>query len=260
MPVGRGMKQLLVGSVFGPTERSRTWLKLQRQFLSKTTDSYDHVVFLNGHDASLYRGVKVIGRLAENPAARGRHLPHVIGLQALLAYFRSHPYQHYLILDSDCFPIVPGWLDHLNSMMELVGQQIAAPFRTENLDIFPHPCAFFVKGKAVHDPRINFRPRLIRNLLGTKCADPGPAIPRTLCFPLIRSNARNPHPIFSAVYHHLFYHHGCGSRPTAGRVIKLGYVDHIVSPSAHRRIEQRLYHRLVKDPAAFISWLTGGYA
>lgn len=251
------MKQLLVGSVFGPTERSRTWLKLQRRFLAKTTDAYDHVVFVNSDDLSPYRGVKVIGRSAVDPTALHRRHPHVVGLRALLGYFRRHRYRHYLILDSDCFPISKGWLAQLKLMMEASGQKIAAPFRTENLDIFPHPCAFFIKGAAVRDRRIDFYPRVIKNLMGVGSLDPGTAIPRTKCFPLVRSNARNPHPIFAAIYHHLFYHHGCGSRRAAGRAIKLGYLDHIVPRDAHERIERRLYRRLVKNPDAFISWLRG---
>jgi len=254
------MKQLLVGSVFGPTERSRTWLRLQRQFLAKTTDSYDHVVFVNGNDLSPYRGVKVIGRSEEDPTALHRRHPHVAGLRALLAYFRRHRYKHYLILDSDCFPIAKGWLAHLQSTMKMTGHKIAAPLRTENLDIFPHPCAFYIRGSAVRDPSIDFHPRVKKNLMGIRSLDPGMAIPRTKCFPLMRSNARNPHPIFAAIYHHLFYHHGCGSRRASGRAIKLGYLDHIVPRDAHARIEQQLYRRLVKNPDAFISWLTGRIA
>ena len=250
------MKQLLVGSVFGPTERNGTWLKLQRHFLSKTTDAYDHVVFLNGHDVARCRGVKVIGRL-EVAAKRGGARRHVMGLMALLAYFRSHPYRHYLILDSDCFPIAKGWLERLNQMMEPTGRKIAAPFRTEYCDIFPHPCAFYINGACIHDSQIDFKLRLTRNLRGTRLRNPGAAIPRTKCFPLVRSNVRNPHPLFSAVYHHLFYHHTCGSRNATERIIDLGYLDHIVPRDAHRKIERRLYHRLVKDPDAFISWLTG---
>jgi len=239
-----------VGSVFGPTERNRVWLKLQQRFLKMTTDSFDYVAYLNNADRRLFSEVNVIGYSTER--YEGSCNPHANGLNKILSYFRKHPYRYYLLLDSDCFPVTKGWINILLSQMELGEWKMAAPIRTENLDLFPHPCAFFIKGEAIHDPAINFKPKTTTNLLGFGAWDPGAAISLKKCFPLLRSNVYNPHPLFAAIYHHLFYHHSSGSRVPNSRVLRYGYLDSRISRTSHARIEKDLYRRLTKNPSRFI--------
>jgi len=244
------MKPLLVGSVFGPTVRNKVWLKLQQQFLKKTTDSFDYVAYLNNADRDLFSEVKVIGY--STTEWKGNLHPHANALNRILSYFRKHPYRYYLILDSDCFPVTRGWLNMLTSQMEVGGWKIAAPIRTENLDLFPHPCAFFINGEAIHDLAIDFKPKSIKNLLGWGAWDPGTAIPLEKCFPLLRSNVYNPHPLFAGIYHDLFYHHACGSRVPHSRLLRSGYLHYRIPQTAHARIEKDLYRGLIKNPSRFI--------
>ena len=74
--------------------------------------------------------------------------------------------------------------------------------------------------------------------------------------PLLRSNLRNPHPIAAAVYNHLFYHHGAGSRAFAFRAIdKFGYYAHWREQDDPAEADA-LLQALFADPDGFIRGLT----
>src|SRR5262249_8957286 len=147
-----------------------------------------------------------------------------ITLKTLLEYARSRPYAHYLILDSDAFPVRRGWLDWL---LRKMGEcRFAAPVRCENLDTFPHPCALFIKVEAIGD-EFDFSPGFAyRNLLREPVLDTATGLNRDHWFPLVRTNRLNVHPVLAALYYDLFYHHGAGSRQGLLRSVKQGYYEH----------------------------------
>lgn len=52
--------------------------------------------------------------------------------------------------------------------MNTYKKMLAAPYRTENLDLFPHPCATFLKGTFISDSRLCFDTgHETKNLLGS---------------------------------------------------------------------------------------------
>jgi hypothetical protein len=245
------MKRLLVASVYAQSERNAVWLSLQRRFLARTTADYDHAVFLNREDGALFRGCLVIGRDAGGEEGSEEHAN---ALRQVLSYCQAHRYEGYLILDSDCFPVA-DWQERLAGLMGRF--PLAAAVRVENFDLFPHPCAFFVRGDAIAEPYLDFAVTPHRNLLGEELRDTACAIPLGQCFPLLRSNVWNPHPIFAGVYGHMFYHHGAGSRASVTRGLLSGYYDHILPPAARPDVEGALFRRLVRRPEAFVSRLLG---
>jgi hypothetical protein len=248
------MKDVLVASVFASSPRNETWLHLQRSFLRQTTASYDHAVYLNHCDWSdSFRESLIIGSRSEKTrTGPGKQsADHAAALTEVFRYFRDHPdYSYYLLLDSDCFPVRRGWLRLLVRRMKRF--QFAAPIRSENLEDFPHPCALFLTKAALERPW-NLAVTPGRNLLGKPFVDLGCSLPTEGWYPLLRTNVYNPHPVLAAIYKHLFYHHGAGSRQLYFRAER--YYDHI---DDHARVEAEIYARLVADPAKFISDLMGG--
>lgn len=286
------MKPLLIGSVFAPSERNAKWYELQMSYLRRTVSSFEHLVVANRIDSSLFKESKaLVGRpLPAGPGLARRKLAavlrrcsraprawklwgthcwteHAWALTQLLEYFHANPgYDNYLILDSDAFPFKDGWLDALLAVMTAKGdraeKQFAAVVRTDNLDTFPHPCVFFIKGAFLRRSAFSFKPRSYTNLAGDHAVDVGAGISPThrgvhVFLPLLRSNVFNAHPILGGIYGGMFYHHGAGSRGLALRMVDDGYYDHIIPRGAHERIEQGLYRELCHDPEALLARLTG---
>lgn len=251
------MKKILIGSVFGPSERNQTWYDLQLEFLNKTTNcKFDHVVFLSGADKKIFSSSQIIGEVEntweplEVEGKTENFCPHILGVQTIIKHFHREGYDHCLILDSDCFPIQNDW--HEKLLEKMGGKSYAAPIRTENLDVFPHPSAFFIKTLC----GVRFKPtQWIKNLLGEDVLDNGSCIPMDETFPLMRTNKYNPHPIFAGIYYDMFYHHCCGSRTPDTRSTKSGYYDILMSQEEHVRIEQYLFEALKKNPSAFLKKL-----
>jgi hypothetical protein len=241
--------KLLVLSVFAQSPRNTHWIKFHYHFLDQTSPAYDHVVYLHRADPALFPRSQVLGSVETNGPA-----PEVHGelLQILLEYARTVAYDYYLFLDSDAFPVTPDWLSALVARMG--DAPFAAPVRFENLDLFPHPCAFFVRGENVHRQELDFRVGPIGNLLQQTVQDPGCRIPLSMCYPLVRTNVFNPHPLLAALYGHWFYHHGCGSRAFAMRsATTYKYYDHVVTD--HANLEAALFKALTSAPDAFIQRL-----
>ncbi len=248
-------KELLVTSIFAPSEYNKTWYQLQKQFIARTTRaSYDYGIITNGISSDLFEAGDVLHSFSQNEQ-------HSKALYWLLDYARKHEYKNYLFLDSDCFPVRAGWYQILNRQMERFGRKISAPYRTENLDVFPHPCAMFIKGDFIHDARINLEKQVpMRNLLNEQISDVGTGMSSIteLIMPLLRTNVVNPHPLACAIYHHLFYHHGAGSRGFHFRLSKkYGYTDHWYDRSKQHKHGQFLYQQLTKNPEKFIAYLSG---
>ena len=71
--------------------------------------------------------------------------------------------------------------------------------------------------------------------------------------PLMRTNCVNKHPVAAAVYHHLFYHHGAGSRNFEFRVMdKYGYCDHWWNKNGDEKLAEQLRTDLFENPEKFM--------
>lgn len=248
--------KLLIASVYAPSEWNSQWYGLQQQFLTEMTPHtpFEFAVLLNGIEArELPVGANIIGKNSDN-------LGHSAAMRQIVDFFRaSEGFTHFLFLDSDCFPIHNRWFETLTEQMSQFGKHFAAPVRTENLDRFPHPCAFLCDSQGIDDHRINFDIGYEdTNILGEPVKDVGnamlPLLPEIL--PLLRTNLVNLHPVAAGVYHHLFYHHGAGSREIGFRVIgKYGYYDHWWEKENDTVLAGQLRNTLFKDPHGFLSLL-----
>jgi hypothetical protein len=250
------MKRLLILTAYGAVHfgdyasRNATWARLQRQFIETTTADYDYAVYLNRTERTLFDHAIIIGENSQ-PIS---HLETLRTLNERLVFARANPYENYLILDSDAFPVREGWLELL---LERMGpRRFAAPVRFENLDTFPHQCALFIKGEAINDP-FEFTPEMrYQNLLKERHLEVSTGLSMEQCFPLVRTNRYNVHPILAGVYYDMFYHHGAGSRRAYLRpMMSSGYYDHLVPD--HLDQEEPLFQELAKDPVAFIARLRG---
>jgi hypothetical protein len=239
------VSSLLVASVFAGHVNDGFWLRLQREELARTTGAFDHAVFLNGADERLFDGSIVIG---SNPEPRTFSEGHADALAEITRYCRAHSYDRFLILDSDAFPVRSGWIDILDAALERTGKGFAAPIRTENLDLFAHPSIFYTRSVEM----IGFALRPATNLLGQEVVDLVAGTDSSRWFPLVKTNRVSPHPLLSAIYFDLFYHHGCGSRNFLMRGVRSGYYDHIVGGSA---APENLFDRLAADPRCFVESL-----
>ncbi|QEY17327.1 hypothetical protein D0C16_15875 [Cellvibrio sp. KY-GH-1] len=249
--------KLLVASVYAPSEWNGQWYELQRQFLKETTQhtSFEFAVLLNGIDRNeLPADANIIGK---NPGNTG----HSAAMRQVVDFFRANDdFTHFLFLDSDCFPIHNRWFETLTEQMSHFGKHFAAPVRTENLDRFPHPCAFLCDSKGLDDRRVNFDIGYEdTNILGELVKDVGnamlPLMPDIL--PMLRTNLVNLHPVAAGVYHHLFYHHGAGSRNFEFRVVnKYGYYNHWWKKEGDEVLADQLREALFKDPQGFLALLT----
>ena len=249
--------RIRIASVHGPSPWNRQWLALQDDFLRRCGEGVEieFGVFLNGTDLDVAgTQASIIGRSAHN-------LGHAAALQEIFEHFRTdwRGADGYLLLDSDCFPIRPRWLHELVALMARHRKSFAAPVRFENLEPYPHPCALYIDGAALDDPRLRIDGSTSAdNLLGAPVKDVGAGLLpiRGDLLPLLRSNLRNPHPIAAAVYNHLFYHHGAGSRAFAFRAIdKFGYYAHWREQDDPAEADA-LLQALFADPDGFIRGLT----
>ena len=172
------MKDLLIVSTYGQ-EAIRDWREIQWHFIDKYTHcDYDYAVWL--HDIRSdkpFRFTNVIGRSEGNLLYALPEMFHQI-----YYHFRHNPYKNYLLLDSDCFPVKHDWYEHLVNSMELVDKWYAAPVRTDNLDVFPHPCALFIRGEHINKHLFTFRRQstYIPSLKGEEVFDIGTAF-KTYC-------------------------------------------------------------------------------
>lgn len=243
---------LLVTSIYAPSPENARWYELQRRFIARnTTVEHEFRVILNGVSARELPGADVS---FANPTNEG----HEKALGQLLASLHDQPHAWFLILDSDCFPIAPGWHEVLSAQLQRFHKSIAAPVRAENLDLFPHPCAVFFGAAALRSGLLDFSKSATRNLLGEEVVDVGTAMAGASLLPLLRTNAINLHPVAAAIYHHLFYHHGAGSRDFAFRVLrKFGYYDHWFDSQRGDEHQRYLLGELLRDPEAFVETLAG---
>lgn len=229
---------LLVMSVYN--RASLHWMPLQKQFLDSTTKAFKFVVFLNHvENNELLENIEVVGI---NREEHHESIEHLLGLRELLRFARTTDYRHYLILDSDCFPIIP-WQTILNPYLTIYDSVNAV--RAENCSAFPHPCICYF-----NDPiKLNFEIKDNRDFKGDVKRD-------IICtsqkyFPLLRTNRRNRHLLAAAIYFDLFYHHGCGSRDFYMR--GLDYYQNLIVENEN---PNRLREELFANPVKFLKTLT----
>jgi hypothetical protein len=266
------VKKLLIGSVYSPCDRNPVWLGLQQRFLSESCKvDFDLTVFLNRVDDALFKekGVTVAGKSDVNQPDMCRE--HAGALNQLVGFMREETgrYENFLLLDSDAFPFQDNWLERLLAWMKeddfLEEKLFAAPCRAENLDAFPHPCAFFMRGRFLkdHGHRLDFGPAHHVNFSGFHFDDVGCGNPTVYdgkhrWLPLLRTNVWSPHPVLSAIYGGIFYHHGSGSRPLELRSVALRTYDNQFPRYQHGDTERQLYLEISRNPRIYIRQLLGG--
>lgn len=249
---------MLVVSVFFGSERNPNWINLQLEFLKKNTHCpFDHAVVLNEEPRlDLFTESKIIKSF--EPHSEGAFITiHALpAFNAAIEYMRSQSnnYNQFLLLDSDSFPIAKNWDQLLNNVM--LEKNIAAPVRVENLDLFPHPSAIFMRKIGLEEDVLFYMKRRM-NLEGELIFDASIGEPVHKTFPLVRSNVYNYHPLFSAIYFGMFYHHGCGSRPGHTRMSKYFSQSQGVDKIRDQDISEKLYQQLISDPDKHIRILLG---
>jgi len=246
------MKNLLIVSTFGP-DATADWKDIQQCFIDRYTTNYDYAVYLHEVEESAFDDCKILGR---TEGVLLHALPEMFN--NIYKYFRTHEYENYLLLDSDCFPIKHNWQKKLNKVMG--DKWYAAPVRTDNLDTFPHPCALYIKGEHVAKPIFSFdrKVNFMQNLRGEEVFDIGTGFKtefdgQHILFPLVRSNFLNAHPMLAAIYGDMFYHHGAGSRTPFFR--STSYWRSLVSD--YEEAGQRCFDWVQEDPDGFIAMLRG---
>lgn len=242
----------LILSVHIQHRQSAHWRSLQPRFVADTAGDYEYGVIVNGDDPSLYSNV-----VSHLPSL----IPHRHGIAEALRIFRAHRHRfsHFLLLDSDCWPVRPDWQEILNDLM---GEQYlyAAPMRVENFDRFPHPCAFYMRSDFLD--QVDFGFDRAANLLGVGVSDVGAAMPQVvggdqIWYPLLKTNYLSPHPLYASVYGDLFYHHCAGSRGLGFRGNSFRFYDHVLDRADHRKIYKRVTAQLLSRPRRFIDNLRG---
>lgn len=236
---------LAVGSVFSGGGHNQQWLEMQLAALDRTTDGYEHFVYLNQADPEIFTRSTIIGRSGEKREATPSHLE---GLHALRDAFRARSHKRYLILDSDCFPVGENWVALLDQAMAIAGKRFAAPARVENLHFFPHPAVLYTTDAGC----IDFAVEEGANFLGEKFSDIACDGPRDAWFPLLKTNRLSPHLFLAAIYYDMFYHHGCGTRPFGMRPATISYYNHLW---ARRDDAAVLFDRVMLERERFVQSL-----
>lgn len=248
--------KLLIMTVYAPSEYNEHWYRLQKHFIQKNTlIPYDFKIIVNDVHRNLFEENEIV-------KINDHNIGHPAAIEQILTYMREHNnYNHYLILDSDCFPVRAGWHKILDKQMKQFDKSIAAPIRYENLDIFPHPCVVYINKEEISNNNINFNYAKIKNLLGDEIDEVGGLMTRVASnvFPLLRTNRLNIHPVASGIYHHLFYHHGAGSRGFEFRILKkYGLYDHWIPMKEQENFGERIMSALIRNPEDFIDRLMYG--
>lgn len=248
---------LLIMSVYAPSTYNPYWYELQKKFIKRTTlVPYDFKIIVNNVDAKLFDEEDIIRINKEN-------IGHPAAINQIFSFMkREKLYTRYLLLDSDCFPVRAGWHNILDKQMTEFNKTIAAPIRYENLDMFPHPCVVYMNDKGLNNIGLSFDYAMVDNLLGDKIDEVGGLMVKITKYilPLLRTNRVNLHPVAGAIYHHLFYHHGAGSRGFDFRLLKkYEYYNHWIDNKNQEKFGDDLMVALISDPNSYIDKLMYGY-
>ncbi|MHA1290888.1 MAG: hypothetical protein ACTSPB_26175, partial [Candidatus Thorarchaeota archaeon] len=248
--------KICVASAHTKCDRSNLWRKLQWKFLSENTKTeFKYYVIANNINPKLFENADGVLHLSQK-GNTSFNFSHLTCIQEILGLFAAEKdCTHFLILDSDCWPIRQDWelflADKLSSRY-----QFAAPVRTENLDTFPHPSAVFFTREELPDIKIDGNVHI--NLVGDKVSDvsvtsDGITNNGINCYPLLKTNNCSPHPVYASIYGDIFYHHCAGSR---GAGVRCGdYYRHMITDQQQKKIYSKITDLLRKDPTEFINVL-----
>ena len=247
-------------TVYAPSEYNAHWYKLQKHFIKRNTlVPYDFKVIVNNIDTSLFEEDEII--LVNDKISVIQ-----LALKKIFSYMREqeqqNKYSGCLLLDSDAFPVGTGWHEILDQQMKRLNKNIAAPIRYENLDMFPHPCFVYMNEAGIQNPKVNFDYAKVKNLMGDMINEVGGLMPEIsdVVLPMLRTNRVNLHPVAAGIYHHLFYHHGAGSRGFEFRLMKMyDYCSHWIDDESQVKYGEQLMNTLVNDPDGFVDKLMHGY-
>jgi len=248
------MEHILVATVFSGGELDSKWANIQSSFIENTNDyNITKLAVLPNtvENTAIYSdcGYKT---LLQNDTR------HTTGIKTIFRYFKnSSEYEYLCLLDSDAWPIDKDWaklcVSWLNKPNTSNTPRVGvAAIRFENLDVFPHPCIFFIKKDFILNGK-EFRKKNkdLLNLLSNYRNDVFGNVDSKYFYPLMRSNKLNLHPIVAGIYNNVFYHHAGGSRRsykgTGG-----GYYRHYLK---HCKEAESITEELFKDPRSFIDKL-----
>lgn len=248
-------RKLLVGSVFiNDSPIQQQWLDLQLKFLAKTVGDFKYTAVLWDKQTDHFNKVNCLHLSCPFRDSDA----HAYGYTYLIQHFKEHleEFEHFLLLDSDAFPIRDNWIPTLVEAMK--EREIAAPIRAEDMELRLHPAVVFIKDAATLF-KIDFKNDIVgADLLGNQERDhflPHYQLKeRHLAYPLLRSNRYNVHTLACGIYYDMFYHHSCG----AGHGFlarKDGYWA--TAGKAHEANMWQFTRELMSDPEGFIKELRG---
>lgn len=238
--------KVCIASAHVKCDKHQLWRELQWQFISENaTWDFEYYIVANGLSPASFENATGVAHIKTKTS-------HSACLEEISKIFEKSSAEYCLLLDSDCWPIRQGWEELLVAWLGCE-YRLAAPVRTENLDVFPHPCAVFFSRENMAGIEFGFCKNL--NLLGKPVTDVGGAMGIEGCYPLLKTNYISPHPVYASVYGDLFYHHCAGSRGAGVRCAD--YYRHLITLPQQRKIYGRVTEQLRKSPKRFIDALRG---
>jgi hypothetical protein len=280
-------------------------LDLQLRYIASTLTGYDYTIYAAAnrlqpelrHTLEATSRVRVVSLPQYGGGAGGTRrneasFEHSFYLDLLLREAADDGCTHLAAVDSDSFPVLPGWPEVLLQRMGSI--RFAGVLRSENLDTYlPHPSGLFMERSFFleHAPRL-FPPK--REILANASfreflketgqrTDTGIGYGYALWkskepwLPLIRSNRRNLHFLMAGIYGDVFFHLGASSRRPwfyfdyrtrplfrMRRALKRIPVIWRLRPwleeryiASNRRILAKIVECLRSDPDRFLSSLQG---
>ncbi|HXW35366.1 MAG TPA: hypothetical protein VEJ87_12375 [Acidimicrobiales bacterium] len=193
------------------------WIDPQLRYLEANIDSpYRVFASLEGIDDPVLRS-----RFFAVSDVEGKHAEKLNSLAELITS-QSEPDDVLLFVDGDAFPIRPlvPWIEKT-----LASYPLAAVRRDENLgDLQPHPCFCVTTVGFWSAIGGDWGRGTWTNSSGAEVTDVGGILLERLrakgtdWYPLLRTNSKNPHPLWYAVYDRKIYHHGAGFRQKQSRI------------------------------------------
>jgi hypothetical protein len=253
--------------------RDDRWIELQLRYLERhTQEPYRVYASLDGIDARHYARFDYAadhGRVAPELEEGWRPEPKLKLLVEEMTR-EATPDDLLVFMHGDAFPIA-DWVGPARKMV--AESQLAAVRRDENLEPIPHwsfcvtTAGFWTdiggdwsRGASYERPN------------GDHATDTGAKLWKVLerrgiaWHPILRSNKRNLHPLWFAIYGDIVYHHGAGFHTPISRLDAAGY-SHLPIPlrnvaGLRRRIantvqSRRMFRRIHEDERFYLA-LTGG--
>ncbi|MGH2957530.1 MAG: hypothetical protein ACRDL6_11100 [Solirubrobacterales bacterium] len=251
-------------------DRRDRWIEIQHRYLARHTHEPCRVyASLDGIDARYHSRFHQVVDLSG--AATGGRLRQGEKLTLLAEEIarQAEPDDLLVFMHGDCFPIA-DWVTPVRRM--LAGSPLAAVRRDENMEPIPHECfcattpGFWtgIGGKWVLGPTWDARGRIV--------TDTGASLWEILARrgiewrPILRTNARDPHPLWFAIYGGIVYHHGAGFREPMSRIDASTY-HHLPVPlrniaGVRRRVantllSRRMFRRIIKDERFYEPLVSG---